>query len=370
MTLTRVAIFSFADIDNYGDILFSHIVRRELQLRRDDLIVDFISPTEARVGDEWYRAYDRDEIDGKYDALVLAGGEVVHFFDRRSWDPIYERRGVSVPSGRASDVVWDWADLQSRTKTWLSVGVRPFEDQADPSRVAATLDKLDFISVRGVLSRKILEGGEYLEVDDRIRVTPDLGWLFPRLLRPESGGLESPPAALTAPEEPYAVFQFHNITEAECSRIAEMLREFKDATGLRVVLVPVIHLWNDRASMQPIIDAAGGEIEMPDEKLEPFEILRIVAGATVVMSSSLHVAITALACAIPAAVFNKWPGTKFQDLFGLQMRAGMFIRSVEDIPAALTGLLAERDNPVALRSYRDFMAASLDRTFDELAAVL
>lgn len=370
MKKTRVAVFSFADIDNYGDILFSLIVRRELQRRRNDLIVEFISPTEARIGGERYRSYDRETVDGAYDALLLAGGEVVHFFDERSWNPIYEKRGVAVPSGRASDVVWDWSDLQARTKAWLSVGVRPFEDQADAARVAATLENLDFVSVRGVLSRKILEGGEYLETDDRIRVTPDLGWLFPRLLEPEEGRQETHLPATQEAEGPYAVFQFHNITAIEGAQIAEMLREFRDATGLRIVLVPVIHLWNDRASMQPIIAAAEGAFEMPVGKLEPMEILRIVTGATVVMSSSLHVAITALACGIPAAIFNKWPGTKFQDLLGLQMRTEMFVRSVEGIPAVLEKLLAERENLLALHSYRDFMAASLDRTFDELSAVL
>lgn len=367
--MTRVAVFSFADIDNYGDILFSHVVRSELLRRREDLILDFITPTDAVIDGERYRHYDREAIDGAYDALVLAGGEVVHFFDERSWNPIYERRGVSVPSGRASDVVWDWADLEAGTKAWLSVGVRPFEEQADPDRVAATLENLDFVSVRGVLSRKILEGGEYVAVDDRIRVTPDLGWLFPRLLDGEDGSqrgrLTEAPGA-----EPYAVFQFHNITDTEALPISEMLREFRAATGLRIVLVPVIHLWNDRASMQPIIDAADGDIEMPDGKLEPMDILRIVAGAEVVMSSSLHVAITAMACGTPAAIFNKWPGTKFQDLLGMQMRAEMLVRSIDGIPAALTRLRAERENPLALRAYRDFMVATLDKTFDELAAVL
>ncbi|UJP08916.1 polysaccharide pyruvyl transferase family protein [Microbacterium sp. KUDC0406] len=359
--MTRVAVFSFADIDNYGDILFSHVVRRELLRRRDDLVVDFISPTSTRIGEDLYHHYDRDAIAARYDALILAGGEVVHFFDRRSWQPIYERLGVEVPSGRASDVVWDWSDLPARTKAWLSVGVRPFEDQTDPARVAATLDRLDFVSVRGILSRKILEGGEYVEMDDRIRVSPDLGWLFPRLLNDEA-----------APEQeaPYAVFQFHNITVEEGARIAEMLRTFRRMTGLNVILLPVIHLWNDRASMQPIVDAAAGEITMPAEKLEPLEITRIVAGATIVMSSSLHVAITALAYGIPAAIFNKWPGTKFQDLLGLQMRTEMFARSVDAIPSVLNRLMVERDDPSALRAYRDFMVATLDRTFDELAAVL
>lgn len=365
----RVAVFSFADIDNYGDILFSHVVRHEIVRRRKDAIVEFITPTEQVIQGEVYRQYERRAIDGSYDALVLAGGEVVHFFDRRTWDPIYTRRGLTIPSGRASDVVWDWVDLQAKTKAWLSVGVRPFEDASDPIRVTAALDQLDFVSVRGVLSRKILEGGPYVAMDQRIRITPDLGWLFPRLLESEEARGEASRATIEVPDEPYAVFQFHNITPEEGAVIAEVLRAFRQETGLHVVLVPVIHLWDDRSSMQPIVDAAGGEITMT-ARLEPFDIARIVAGASIVMSSSLHVAITALACGIPAAIFNKWPGTKFQDLLGLQMRTEMFGRSVDEIPTLLQRLVAERRAPSALRAYRDFMVASLDRTFDELVEML
>lgn len=369
MSAPRVAVFSFADIDNYGDILFSWVVRNELRRRRPDVVVDFFTPSDCVVEGETYRGYARERVDGQYDLLMLAGGEVVHFFDERTWEPIYRKRGLSVLAGRASDVVWDWPSCQAPFKAWLSVGVRPFEDRADPARLTTVLDQLDFVSTRGILSKKILEGEDPFTVDDRIRITPDLGWLFPRLLADAEGDLSRRSQHVPG-EKPYAVFQFHNITEEEGARIAWMLREFRRTTGLQILLVPVIHLWNDREPMQRIVDASEGEIRMPEKKLEPFEIARIATGADLVLCSSLHVAITAMAAGVPAGIFNKWPGTKFQDLLGLQMRSEHFVRTVDGIPAELERLVEEREDPSAIEAYSEFMVRSLDRVFDELASAL
>lgn len=369
MTAPKVGVFSFADIDNYGDILFSWVVRNELGKRCPDLVTDFYTPSDCWVEGQFYKGYSRSRVEGQYDVLILAGGEVVHFFDQRTWEPIYQRRGLSVRSDRASDVVWDWASCAAGFKAWLSVGVRPFGESWDPSRIATTLGNLDYISTRGLLSKKILEGGEWESVDSRIRVTPDLGWLFPRLARDTEADI-SPFARQLVDGGNYAVFQFHNITREEASGVAQHLEHFKAETGLDIVLLPVIHLWNDRQPLQWIMEASGEKFVMPEEKQGAFDIANIVAGSELAISSSLHVAITALAAGKPAAVFNKWPGTKFQDLMGLQMRSHFFITQIHKIDIALRELMEEKDHPQQLAEYSSFMMGALDRVFDMLAVRL
>lgn len=359
MSAVKIALFSFADIDNYGDILFSWIVRQELQQRLPDAQFDFYSPSDCVVAGEQYIGYTRERVDGAYDALILVGGEVVHFFDERTWKPIYARRGLIPCTGLPSNAVWDWpVHCTAAYKAWLSVGVRPFEDAHDQGRVAATLQALDHLSVRGVLSKKLLENAEWLRNDQRITVTPDLGWAFPRLVS-RAGQQDS--------QRPYALFQFHNIDEREAVAIAASLLRFREATGLVIYLMPVIHLWNDHEFMLRICEAGGDKLIMLRNDLAPTEMLELIRDAEIVMASSLHVAITALAFGHPAAVFNKWPGTKFQDLLGMQMRPHAFINAVEDIDNTLDALLQEHLRPVALLSYRDFMSASLDASFDRLA---
>lgn len=359
MSAVKIALFSFADIDNFGDILFSWIVRQELQKRLQNAEFDFYSPSDCMIAGERYIGYTRDRVDGAYDALILIGGEVVHFFDERTWKPIYSRRRLTTCTEFPSDVVWDWpASCAAPYKAWFSVGVRPFDDSTDQSRVAATLQALDHVSVRGVLSKKLLENAEWLRNDKRITVTPDLGWAFPRLVS------KADPRGI---EKPYALFQFHNIDEQDAVTIAESLLQFGQETGLAVYLMPVIHLWNDHEFMLRICEAGRGNLAMLRSDLTPNEMLELIRDAEIVLASSLHVVISALAFGHPAAVFNKWPGTKFQDLMGMQMRPHAFINSVQDIDKTLYLLRQEQLQPAALLAYRDFMSASLDNAFDRLA---
>jgi len=355
----KIALFSFADIDNFGDILFAWLVRHELQKRLQGAKFDFYCPSDCSIAGEEYIGYTRERVDAAYDALILVGGEVVHFFDDRTWKPIYAKRGLTTCTVRPSDVVWDWpTNCAAAYKAWFSVGVRPFEDTVDSEKVEATLQALDHVSVRGVLSKKLLENGDWLRNDKRITVTPDLGWGFPRLL---------PDVGHRLDRKPYALFQFHNIDEQEALAIAVSLLRFREATGLDIYLMPVIHLWNDHEIMLRICEAGGGKLILLKNDLNPTEMLELIRDAEVVLASSLHVVITALAYGHPAAVYNKWPGTKFQDLLGMQMRPHSFINSIDNIDRTLDALRKEQREHSDLLSYRDFMLASLDSAFDRLA---
>lgn len=359
MSPFKIALFSFADINNYGDILFSWLVRQELQKRLIDPKIDFFSPSDCTVAGESYIGYTRERVDGCFDALILIGGEVVHFFDERTWKPIYSNRGLTPSTGLPSDVVWDWpTSCSAPYKAWFSVGVRPFEDVIDRDRMEAALQALDHISVRGILSKKLLEKAEWIRNDKRITISPDLGWGFPRLLGENTQRTN---------KKPYALFQFHNIDDQEAVDIAKSLLRFRQITGLDIYFMPVIHLWNDHEYMRRICEAAGDEFIMLATNLSPTEMLETIRDAEIVLASSLHVVISALAYGKPGAVFNKWPGTKFQDLVGMQMRPHAFINSVDDIDNTLDALCMEWQEPANLFTYRDFMVASLDTAFDALA---
>src|SRR5690554_5666882 len=142
----KVAMMSFADIDNYGDILFSHVFNMELQKRIPDVKIDFYTPTSIELQGYHYEGYERKKIDGQYDGVFLAGGEVIHLFDERTWNPIYEKQDKAIVSARASDTVWDWATVSSPFKAWVSVGVRPFGDKWDQDKISNTINSLDYIS--------------------------------------------------------------------------------------------------------------------------------------------------------------------------------------------------------------------------------
>ncbi len=359
-------MFSFGDINNYGDLLFAHIFGMEMRSRLKGVPIDLYAPTSGNFQGLQYNAYSRRKIEGRYDALILAGGEVVHFFDERTWKPVYAKMNARLESDLPSDVVWDWAGLEVPFKAWISVGVRPFEDRMDEEKLRSALEGLDHLSVRGVLSKKILEQGDLNFYDPRITITPDLGWLFPKFLdrQGKRGKLFS---AITGGEKEYALYQVNNITEDEAAIIATQLCEFQREQGIRVLLLPVIHAWEDVKYLRMIEERSNGELKLLPNELGLLEMADLMVNARIVLSSSLHTAITALAACVPAGIINKWQGTKLQDLFGHQFRLHFLDKDVSKTLQMMQGLVTEGKNTEILEAYARFMVLRLEKLFDELA---
>lgn len=367
MAKKKIAMFSFADIDNYGDILFSHIFQKEISERLKDVSIDFYTPSDFEIEGIQYIGYERSKIEKKYDALILAGGEVVHLFDERTWEPIYRKNNQKILSTFASDVVWDWADCEAGFKAWLSVGVRPFENKKQDPKISAAIKNLDYISVRGILSKKILEGEEMNAYESKVNITPDLGWLFPEYLKSkgEYGKLYN---KLIPEGRKYAIVQAHNISDTEAEVISKSLLSFREENDMDIFLLPVIHLWEDHKFMQKITDASGGLIKLLPHNLSTLQMADLIVHAELVACSSLHVAITALADGIPAAIINKWQGTKLQDLFGLQFRQDYLSSSFDNVDQLLMKLLKEKQKyQRSLTLYADFMKSKLEIAFDDIA---
>src|SRR5690606_19853993 len=112
----------------------------------------------------------------------------------------------------------------------------------------------------------------------------------------------------------------HNINEDEAFIIGKALLKFQSKTGITVLLMPVIHLWQDEDFLNMVSRSVGNQFLVLPNNLTILEMADLIVHSEIVLCSSLHVAITALAKGIPAAVFNKWQGSKLQDLFGLQFR--------------------------------------------------
>lgn len=365
----KLAMMSFADINNYGDILFSHVFKMELSKRIPGVEIDFYTPTTIDLEGYHYEGYRRDKVDNRYHGVFLAGGEVVHLFDERTWDPIYSKQKKTIVSKLASDTVWDWATCKSDFKAWLSVGVRPFGDRWDGEKTDNTIAALDYVGCRGILSKKILEGSNFEAFNPKIHLTPDLGWLFPKYL--DDLNLKGKKYTdFVEKEIKYLLFQVHNINEDEAKLIARELLRIKNESGFQIVMMPVIHLWQDEVYLDQINEHANHEFIVLKNDLTVVEMLDIIVHAKLTITSSLHVAITALAAGIPASVFNKWQGSKLQDLYGLQFRTEFLFSDLKEFRLIFEQLNAERLHAKSLQLYADFMKSKLSEVFDDLAGRL
>lgn len=361
----KIAFFSFADIDNFGDILFSHIFKMEIEKRLSNVEIDFYTPSDFSVEGIDYIAYSKEKIiEKEYDALIVFGGEVIHLFDERTWIPIYKKNNKIIESSLPSDVIYDWVDLARPFKAWISVGVRPFEKEEDYIKTISAIENLDYLSVRGGLSKKILENQNLQINNSKIEITPDMGWLFPNLLNytDSLGKLYRNHIDFSK----YMIFQINNISELEAIEIGKYLLDFQEKSDVKVVLLPVIRPWEDHKYLKMINDEFEGKFLLLDNNLSILEIADIIVHSHIVLTSSLHANITALSAGIPAAIINKWQGTKLQDLYGHQFRLKMVRHQLEDIPSLLNDLLEEQKKRNVLRSYSEFMQLSLNDVFDEL----
>lgn len=370
MDRAKIAFFSFADIDNFGDILFSHIFQMEIEKRIPSVHIDFYTPSDFSVEGIKYISYSRDEIiQNKYHALIVFGGEVIHLYDERTWLPIYKKSNKQISSSLPSDVIYNWTDIQGPFKAWVSVGVRPFENDTDFQKTLKAIENLDFVSVRGGLSKKILENNQLQSTNSKIHITPDMGWLFPDLI--EEKGVKGKLFKKYIADSEYLVFQINNITNDEAKVISNHLIKFQKDQGIPVYLLPIIRPWDDIKYLSIINEKSNNSFHLLPNNLNILEIADILTHAKFILSSSLHASITGLSAGIPSGIINKWQGTKLQDIFGHQFRLQALKHNIDEIPDILDYLIWESNNcKNSLKIYSEFMHITLTNLFNNLCETI
>jgi hypothetical protein len=138
----------YADVRNYGDVLFPRVLACELKSRLPDATFDFFAPTADPCPPLNSRRLDQAD-PSAYEAVLIAGGQVVHHGDdflRR----LYESYGLN-PIHQPTDMVFGWLDWDAGFKAWIGVGIPPATEEAKRS-IAVASRHLSRVSVRGTLS--------------------------------------------------------------------------------------------------------------------------------------------------------------------------------------------------------------------------
>ena len=103
----RIAVMHYADVSNYGDALFPHLVRWQLGQRIPKSTFDFFGPTHDRCGALNSRRFHRNLPSSSYQAAIMAGGEVIHLGDEGLLG-IYECFGQQ-SIAKPTDIVFGWS---------------------------------------------------------------------------------------------------------------------------------------------------------------------------------------------------------------------------------------------------------------------
>lgn len=350
--MIRVGILNYADVRNFGDVLFPLIVAHEVRKRIPTAEISYITTTgSAWAGMESARL-DEANLEG-LDALLLGGGEIVHRFDDML-KGIYSRFGLTAIA-HPTDLVYSWTKVESPYKAWLALGIPEptVEVQRDITYASATLN---IAGVRGSWSRKRLLASGVNEA--LTRFTPDIGWLFPRLLAGRR------PPMHPAGGFPYIVVQALGF--ADIGFVANTLRRISDESGLRVVLLPLTRCWQDVEPLRSLQTAGAGDFILVDDAMEDLDKLAILGGATLYLGQSMHGFIGTISQNRPAGLITPYLDDKFGELLN-DLNFHQFRCSGWEGLNALANTLLWTP-PIIFAQQRKKAEQELDTLFDQVCA--
>lgn len=338
----RLALLNYADVNNFGDVLFPLLTARELRRRLPSAAIDFISPT--GTGPAPATRYDAASL-ARYDAIVLAGGELIHRYDR-VLSAIYASLDLDAIDN-PTDLVFGWSHVRGPYKAWFGLGVPPL-DQRGAASIRGAAPGLDMVHVRGTGSARRLR-----EAGGTCTIGPDIGWLF-------SGLLETPPAAS---RRRYVVF--HALPPGvpeNLGVIVEPLRAL-ERRGFEIVLLPLSTCWQDYVVLGRIADTSG--FRLLDYRTPELTKLAILAGSAFYVGQSMHGFISTLASGQPAGLCFPRGDDKFGELLGDNGLEDLRIDTWNELPSLIDRLLRiETDRVCRLRASTSAQASA---AFDTLA---
>ncbi|MBO5341769.1 MAG: polysaccharide pyruvyl transferase family protein [Lachnospiraceae bacterium] len=359
----KIAIMSLADLNNYGDVFFPIVIKGELIKRLSDCQIDIITNTIYDCGIYKTKAYC-DVNMKEYDTIIMGGGELISPYDDEAFCETY---GSSY-KGCPSDIAYAWLDIKNAFKVWFGVGAHPVLFDY-PELVEHALSKLDYLCVRGNISKKVLEKG-FVNNNGDIRVMPDLGWLFPEYI--DTGDRCS---CAEKTEREYCVFQAIQDIDIEnnIEFISQTLLDFQKKRNVKVLLLPIMQTnkqWGERDVLEKIWLASRKELDLVPFGLNVIQTGNIISGAKFFVGASLHGAVTSLAYGKPAVNIRSGINTKLQDLHASRFRSTCFANSWEVLPGVLDRLCNESEDATDIKyaaMYTEYMQYRLMKEFDGLA---
>lgn len=306
---STVGIVGTFDVENYGDLLFPLIAEAELVKRVPGLKLTAYSPTSPQG--PWPFPVKpagqlQHEISGM-SALLIGGGQLVRFDDRY---PITLPEGMFAPDAYFLDPALA-AIGAGVPLVWNAIGAWSGSPRC-PARDAVLGKLIERSAISGVRDQATRELFERLAPDAKVESVPDTAfglsdlWPFAADASAQRQWRETMGLA-----GPYMVIQ----ADVRLVRHMDQLTALQQRLGLPAVVLPVCRCHGDRAEHIPALsldtDRQGGW-------QSPHRIREIIAGAELVVASSLHASITALSYGIRVIRVPLHRERKFELLDGFE----------------------------------------------------
>ena len=372
----RVGIAGTFDVDNFGDVLFPHVARNELERRLPGVEIRSFSPL-GRAS-----AWDRgatsealgpwseerlDELRDSLDCLLIGGGDIIH----TRFERIADCYGIGEDEIRALQLDRFFIDglgterEAARPVVWNGVGV-PFDlSPEEEARVRKALDGRPYVAVRDRGSAARLEavgaGG--------VEVVPDTAILVPRLVGAEVRGkrLRQLRAMGWWPEDGrILLIQGNAALEPFLDGLADGVRRILEARpDLTPVTISLGPCHGDDRFAAALAQRLGRPVpHVPGEgSLE--DMVAAIAAATGFVGSSLHGNITAFAHDVPGVILDMNQHAKHRGFAEMTGDLGMLVSDPAELAEAfLAQVRRDRTGDIERLQMR------ADDHFDRIARVV
>ena len=232
-------------------------------------------------------------------------GKLLSFLGRRLGErrlnPIFQRRF-------GSNSAWPWVVARedfspAQTVIYNGVGGSFLGRLPAPVRegIIDKLDHSDFLSVRDGETKRILEG---IDSNDRVRLVPDSAVVMSQLFPLEAlrAKVCDQVRSYLERDRPYLCFQM--AVDHEVDRypdIARALDEIAQKHDLAIVLLPIGRAQGheDHTTLRRVSQFIRGDFYQPHDDIGLYDIMALIAGASLFVGTSLHGAVTSQSFAVP-----------------------------------------------------------------------
>ena len=288
----NIAHFGAFDIDSFGDSLFAEIFRNEISKRIDINNITLFSVVErvkSYNNNGHVYSYDQfEEIHKKivFDAVVIGGGEMLHFkpitFKGKNDD-----KKLVYPPGYLWSIPIQKAIKNNIPILFNGVGV-PYSFNENQHKILEKyLPNISYMSVRDKYSKDRI--CENIVNKESVQCVPDSIFLIDKYY--DNNKLLEVKKELSNRvdfnfSKPYIVFQYG--TSYKLEEIVHQIDKIKQNYKYDIVLLPINYCHEDFVVSEKIKEQLQGEVILINEKLNPNDIIAIIANAYMFIGTSLH----------------------------------------------------------------------------------
>lgn len=305
----RIAHIGAFDFENYGDLLFVDVFEKTIRKHVEVEEIVLFAPKKCKMpfSKKEREVHSVTELEKKhqenpFDAIVVGGGDLVHCTKIRTYMPHISQDWVDY------EVLYMWmipsivSWKYNIPLLWNAPGVPMNFMDSEKSMVKDLCQLVDYISVRDKASKNNLDE---CQITNDIHVVPDTVFSISELVSKDELEEQFSHMDMGLEKNKYVIFHAnYTFLQTELQGCIETLRKIKQEHQLDILLLPIGYALGDETFISELLKACPGEFVTIDNKMNPMEMLAIIANSAGYIGASLHGCITASTYGVPVVVCN------------------------------------------------------------------